>query len=121
MLYTEKLAVAPRKFDQGFPGVPNNRTEWFGVRYDGKFKTAAAGSYKFRVNSDDGAKLWVDGTFVVDNDGTHPPQSKDATITLTAGDHTIRVDYFQGPKWDIALELFVTPPGKAEQLWGPAI
>jgi hypothetical protein len=119
VLYTRQLNIAPRRFDQGFPGI-DNRFEWFGIRYDGHFTVAKDGDYQWHVVSDDGSIITVDGNVVINNDGVHPPTSKTATATLKAGTHTIRVDYFQGPRYDIALQLWVTPPGGKEQLWSPS-
>jgi hypothetical protein len=120
VLYTRALDVSPRHFDAGFPGV-HDRFEWFAVRYDGSFTTAAGGDYMFRVLSDDGAKVYVDDHLVIDNDGAHPPQAKSGRVRLAPGSHALRVDYFQGPRFDIALQLYVTPPGGAEQLWAPEL
>jgi hypothetical protein len=114
--YTRELNVSPRRFDQGFPGI-DNRFEWFGIRYDGKFNVAKDGDYQWHVLSDDGSIISVDGSVVINNDGVHPPVSKEAKLSMKAGAHTLRVDYFQGPRYDIALELWVTPPGGKEQLW----
>jgi hypothetical protein len=118
--YTRELNISPRRFDAGFPGV-HDRTEWFAVRYSGKFTARANGEYDFRVVSDDGAKVWIDGALVIDNDGTHPPSEKRGRTRLNGGEHSIRVDYFQGPRWDIALQLFVTPPSQPERLFGGVI
>lgn len=115
-LFTNELNIAPRDFKEGFPGV-DNRFEWFAIKYTGSFVAPKAGAYGFRVLSDDGAIVRVDGTLVVDNDGVHPPQEKRGTINLTSGKHTLEVDYWQGPRYQIALQLWVTPPGAAEKLW----
>ena len=115
-LYTDRWDVAARRFDTGFPGIPD-RYEWFAIRYAGNFQVAAGGTYAFELLSDDGAKLFVDGRLVVDNDGTHPPQSRSGAVTLTPGVHAIEVQYFQGPAYEIALQLFVTPPGGSRQIF----
>ncbi len=56
---------------QGFPGI-DNRFEWFAIDYTGNFWIARGGKYKFALNSDDGSKLYIDDTLVIDNDGQHP-------------------------------------------------
>lgn len=115
-LYARTLNIAPRSFKDGFPGV-DQRFEWFAVRYTGKFNVSTAGAWQFHVLSDDGCIITVDGAKVLDNDGVHPPGHKTETVQLTAGQHSIQVDYFQGPKYDIALQFWVTPPGGAEKLF----
>ena len=116
VLFTRQLNISPRRFDAGFPGI-DGRFEWFGIRYEGQFRVGREGSYGWKLNSDDGARVSVDGVVVVDNDGLHPPATKESRAPLKAGAHTIRVDYFQGPRFYVALELWVTPPGGREQLW----
>jgi hypothetical protein len=117
---TDQLNVSPRKFNQGFPGI-SERTEWFAIRYRGKFKVAVADYYRFRLLSDDGAILRIDDVVVIDNDGQHAPLSRDATIPLSAGEHELYVEYYQGPRDNIALQLFVAPQNGTERLLGPEI
>ncbi len=117
-IYIDKLNIAKRRFTTGFPGV-NNRFEWFGIRYIAGFKIKSEGKYKFRLLSDDGAKLWIDNKLVIDNDGIHPPATKSGTINLSPGKHLIQVDYFQGPRAFIALQLYITEPAGREQIFAP--
>lgn len=115
-VYTPKIDVPPRRFSEGFPGL-SNRVEWFALRYTAWFNVNRAGTYKFRTISDDGAVLTVDNRMVIDDGGVHPPQSAEGTIQLSRGHHQIRLDYFQGPRYDLAIQLFVTPPGSSEKIF----
>lgn len=116
VLYACEWDIPPRAWDQGFPGVAE-RFEWFAIRYAGAFRIADAGKYKFRLSSDDGSKLVIDGKVVIDNDQQHPPQAKSGEVELTAGDHQMVLEYFQGPRFEINLQLWVTPPNQAEELF----
>ncbi len=116
VLYACEWDIAPRAWDSGFPGV-SERFEWFAIRYAGAFRIADAGEYSFRVSSDDGAKVTIDGKPVVDNDGQHPPKVASGKVQLSAGDHQMVLEYFQGPRFHINLQLWVTPPGKPEELF----
>lgn len=113
---TDVLDVPPRSFTQGFPGV-SDRFEWFAIQYDGQFRVKKKGAYGFRLLSDDGSKLFIDDALVIDHDGTHAPTSKTGWAMLARGTHHMRVLYFQGQRTQIALQLFVTPPGDYEQLF----
>lgn len=113
-LYVDSLNVPARKFTQGFPGI-TNRFEWFGIVYEGRFTLEKGGNYSFRLHSDDGSRLWIDGKVLIDNDGIHPPQSKSAAVFLAPGEHTLWVEYFQGPRESIALSLYATYPGETEE------
>ena len=110
-IYTSALNLPPQDFKQGFPGV-TKRTEWFAIDYTGKFWITVPGMYAFSLLSDDGARLSIDDQMVIDNDGLHPPEEKSGSIELAAGLHRMRVSYFQGPKFQIALVLKIAGPGQ---------
>lgn len=114
-LYTKNLNIAPRAFADGFPGV-TTKSDWFEIRYEGNFVVPAAGTYVFRVLSDDGALVYIDDQKVLDDDGIHTPTEVRGTKDLTPGSHKVRVDYFNGSKNQIALQLWITPPGGREGL-----
>jgi outer membrane protein OmpA-like peptidoglycan-associated protein len=114
VIYTDKLDVPQRDFKEGFPGV-TDRVEWFGILYTGTFQVTTPGEYSFTLSSDDGSRLWIDGKQIVDDDGTHPTQEAEGKVNLTKGMHSMKVWYYQGPMYEIALQLFVTPPGAEGQ------
>lgn len=116
VLYACEWDIPPRQWDQGFPGVADH-FEWFAIRYAGAFRVGDAGQYTFRLSSDDGSKLIIDGKVVIDNDKQHPPKSLSGKVELAAGDHQMVLEYFQGPRFEINLQLWVSPPGKGEELF----
>jgi hypothetical protein len=61
--------------------------------------------------ADDGAKLYLNQQLVIDNDGQHGATAVSGSATLTRGVHEIKVAYFQGPRFTVALVLAVSPPG----------
>ncbi|WP_328587631.1 PA14 domain-containing protein [Serinibacter arcticus] len=75
------------------PGVPAVN---FSSRYT-RVIDEGAGTYTFTANSDDGVRVYVDGVAVIDKwikqaaTTTHT-----ATVPLTAGPHTVVVEYYQG-------------------------
>ena len=109
-IYTTSLNVPPQDFSRGFPGV-TDRFEWFAIDYSGRFWIEKPGLYRFRLVSDDGAMLYIDGQLVADNDGVHSTTVRLGSIRLAGGRHTIRVPYFQGPRTTVALLLEVAGPG----------
>jgi hypothetical protein len=103
-IYTASLNVPPQSFNRGFPGV-TRRFEWFAIDYTGKFWIEDPGMYRFELLSDDGARLYIDHQLIIDNDGMHPPESRMGSLNLAGGIHAIRVSYFQGPRFEVALVL----------------
>lgn len=115
-MYTTTLNVWPQLFSEGFPNI-TDRFEWFGIEYTGKFWIETAGQYRFSLLSDDGAKLTIDNKLVINNDGIHAAIAVSAAATLTRGAHRIKVDYFQGPRFTVALVLAVARPGEPWRLF----
>ena len=113
-IYTYSLAIPPRDFTEGMPGVPD-LLEWFAIDYSGRFYVTEPGEYRFFLTSDDGSKLWIDDKEVVDNNGLHVPETVDGKIKLAKGVHTMHVTYFQGPRYHVALMLEVVPPGGSKK------
>jgi len=108
-IYTSSLNVPGRDFKEGFPGV-TKRDEWFAIEYTGRFWIEKPDLYGFALTSDDGSRLFIDDQPVIDNDGLHPPATKFGIIELSGGIHNIRVQYFQGPRFNVALVLEVAIP-----------
>ncbi len=78
----------------GYPlkaGVPE---EHVGRLYDGYIVVPTDDVYQFALTSDDGSKLWIDDKVVVDNDGLHSTGGKMGTAALGAGQHKIRIGWF---------------------------
>ena len=115
-IYTRTLNIPTRGWETGFPGVPN-RFEWFGIEYKGNFRVRRPGHYSMRILSDDGAKLFIDGKLIINNDGTHGPSSASGEVDIDGREHSITVQYYQGPRYLIALQLFATLDKGEEQLF----
>ncbi len=61
----------------------------------GSVNIKKAGEYILYCGSNDGSKLYVDNTLLIDNDGGHGYQEKYGKINLDEGVHKIEVRYFQ--------------------------
>jgi hypothetical protein len=112
-IFTPYLCVPARAFEEGFPGV-TDRFEWFAIDYTARFWISQPGTYRFALTSDDGSVLYIDNKRVIQNDGVHPLIEKEGKLKLSAGAHRIRVSYFQGPRFHVALVLQVARPAERE-------
>jgi hypothetical protein len=66
------------------------------ARWTGQVKPAKSETYTFYTTSDDGVRLWVNGSLIVDNWTDHAPTENRGTITLTAGQlYDIRMEYYE--------------------------
>jgi PA14 domain len=110
-IWTQMLNVPPRHWRVGFPGL-TDRFEWFAIDYTGRFWISKPGRYTFALLSDDGSRLFIDNTPVIDDDCQHAPDLRIAAVKLDGGGHQIRVSYFQGPRDCLALILAVAGPDR---------
>jgi uncharacterized protein YegP (UPF0339 family) len=69
--------------------------DFFVSEVTGNINIATAGSYTFRLTSDDGSRMRIDDTLVINNDGLHGPTPVEATLTLSTGYHSLRIEHFE--------------------------
>ena len=144
---TTNLDVPIREYTKGFP-TPEKQTvvENFAVRFRGQLAVDTPGKYVFWLLSDDGSKLYINSTLVINNDGVHGitrrkgrkdlskntqvsweidghfiELGKRGSIELTAGTHPFEIQYFQGPRYEIALQWFYQPPNAYRQIVPPEV
>ncbi|MFP2900500.1 PA14 domain-containing protein [Corallococcus sp. 4LFB] len=67
----------------------------FSVRWEGDWSFASAGTYRFSTTSDDGSRIYVDGALVVDHWSDHGASTRTGDVTLTAGTHRVKVEYYE--------------------------
>ena len=82
----------------------------FGIVFDGIINAPEAGEFTFAVASDDGSQVFVDDQLVVDNDGIHAHGEKKGKVTLIAGEHRLRLTYFER-SGEESLEVSWSGPG----------
>jgi hypothetical protein len=90
--------------------APAPRHDNIGLRFRGYVRVPRTGVYGFHLTSDDGSRLTVADTVVVDHDGVHGATEWTGWVALAAGLHPLELDFFQG-RGDVALALAVEGPG----------
>jgi glucose/arabinose dehydrogenase len=85
---------APLNYDWGTASpVPSLPADGFSVRWQGAFDFAG-GSTTFTATADDGIRVYVDGTLLIDKWIDESATTYTATTTLTAGTHQVKVEYY---------------------------
>jgi hypothetical protein len=79
----------------GFDLTPRTRESRFAMRFQGYIRVPATGVYRFFLRSDDGSRMWVGETLLVDNDGLHSSREISAPVALEQGWHPITVAMFE--------------------------
>ncbi|MBV7331558.1 VWA domain-containing protein [Chloroflexi bacterium TSY] len=67
----------------------------FSVRWTGKISTTVAGNHRFVVASDDGVRVTIDGTTIVDNWTSHFVTANYSSISLTPGQYDIEIEFHE--------------------------
>lgn len=82
-------------FNWGY-GSPaaNIGPDTFSVRWDGNFEFTG-GNYNFSATADDGIRVYIDGTRVLNKWFDQSPKTYTFSKTISAGTHSIRVDYYE--------------------------
>jgi LysM repeat protein len=82
-------------FDWG-TGSPGNGVpkDFFSVRWIST-QYFAGGLYQFNATIDDGVRIWVDGSLVVNEWFDHAGTVAKGTTNIAAGNHTIKVEYYE--------------------------
>lgn len=67
----------------------------FSVKWDTSATVATAGNYVISATMDDGMRVWVDGSLVIDEWYPQTPTTHSATVYLGTGVHSMHVEYFE--------------------------
>ena len=74
---------------------PRIQVERSGFVYSGFIRVDDDDVYAFFTSSDDGSRLYVGDSLVVDNDGLHSLQEKRGEIALAKGMHPFQIAFFE--------------------------
>ncbi|WP_284747888.1 family 16 glycoside hydrolase [Amycolatopsis sp. RTGN1] len=116
-LCTIKPGLTPN-VDKLMPTINWTSTADFGVNdflvseVTGNISIATAGSYQFRLTSDDGSRLRIDGQVVITNDGLHGATAVTGSVQLSTGYHALRIEHFDNAG-DQQITLEWQPPGSS--------
>lgn len=93
----------------------SGRSDFVGARFTGWLAVPATGLWTISCASDEGSRVSIGSTVVVDHDGVHDFSERSGAIALAAGVHAITVDYFERTGF-AGLVLSWQGPGVAKQV-----
>ena len=71
------------------------REDFWAIEYKGYLKIDGTAVYKFFTNSDDGSRLFIDNSLIINNDSIHGVQIRTGQIALEKGFHPIKIQFFE--------------------------
>jgi alpha-L-rhamnosidase len=92
------------------PSEIKETEDYWGIRFHGFVEIPRDGLYQFSTISDDGSRLFVNDTMVVDNDGIHGPFTSKGKIELKRGKYPFMLDFFEGNYGEM-LRVEIEGPG----------
>ncbi|WP_197085479.1 DUF6701 domain-containing protein [Cellvibrio sp. pealriver] len=107
---------APIDFSWGgaAPGASGINADNFSVRWNGFIRATQTGAYRFQTESDDGVRLYINDTLIIDRWNDHSATTDTSTdINLVAGNtYKIRLEYYENGG-DAVIRLRWRLPGSA--------
>lgn len=107
-----RCEAAPLSYDWGSGSpVAGVGSDNFSVRWTGRFQFDG-GTYTFIARADDGVRVWVDGSLVIDAWWDQPPTEYRASSTLAGGEHEVKMEYYEnggGAVAQLRWEQLATP------------
>lgn len=89
----------------------------FSINWHGLIRIPVSGKYKFKLYSDDGSWLILDGKRIVNNKGVHPAEKATGARYIRKGVYPIEIRYFQAHGL-VTFNLFWRPPEPYRNLSG---
>ncbi|HLB81239.1 MAG TPA: PA14 domain-containing protein [Dongiaceae bacterium] len=113
----EPLALLDARPPRNGDVLTSGKAMGVGAQIRGLIDLATPGTYVFRVNSNDGVKLWIGDKLLHEDPFIHPDKMSPPLefAVEQAGWHALAIDYYQR-KGTATLQLLWTPPGGAESI-----
>jgi subtilisin len=114
-----------RFFNTGANPVQGIGAENYSVRWIRTPTFTQTGTYRFSVTGDDGVRLYIDDrSMIPDGWVDQPPTTYNVDVDLDAGDHEIRLEYYQGGgpaqvrlNWGIVSDLCIPSQDPPTTRW----
>lgn len=89
---------------------PSIEPDTFSVRWEGYWNFDRSGTHRFTMRTDDGMRVWVDNEIVLDVWFLQSPTTHRVNVSLEAGQHLLKVEYFEHLGGAVARVSWTPPP-----------
>eukprot|EP00747_Dinoflagellata_sp_TGD_P057795 gnl/TRDRNA2_/TRDRNA2_150817_c0_seq1.p1 gnl/TRDRNA2_/TRDRNA2_150817_c0~~gnl/TRDRNA2_/TRDRNA2_150817_c0_seq1.p1 ORF type:complete len:624 (-),score=108.30 gnl/TRDRNA2_/TRDRNA2_150817_c0_seq1:99-1970(-) len=81
---------------ESWKGLGEGSHNTFAAQFQGFIKITKTSKYQFRLNSDDGSRMYLSGKLIIDNGGLHDMETKESKeLKMKDGWHSFRIVYFE--------------------------
>ncbi len=92
----------------------------FSMRWQGRLKAPVTGQYTITVTSDDGVRLWIEDSLLVNRWNDHPATADNVTLNLVEGQlYKIKMEYYENRGLS-SIKLEWAYPGQTKQVIPPS-
>jgi alpha-L-fucosidase len=109
-MHPQKMGLV-RSFDLS----PSSAKSDYAFEFKGYILVPKDGVYTFSTESDDGSRLYIGKTRVVDNDGLHAMIERKGAIPLASGLHPLKVEFFQ-KSGGVGLNVYLVGPDLSKRM-----
>lgn len=96
----DDLTAQKTGFVEGFDTSVRDRNEKYGFVFSAGIEVEQEGEFTFYTTSGGDSSLTVNGTMLVNNDGSNPNTPQEGSVTLPVGRHALVVEFFAGAPGD---------------------
>jgi outer membrane protein OmpA-like peptidoglycan-associated protein len=118
IVYTRYLDIKEQAITLNMEGIPIEyalETKNFCIIYNGSICIPEDENYTLKINSDDGAKMWLDDKTILDKDVLSQMSKTDTvSLPLKKGSHKVKIWYFQGLDSNMGLQVQIKKTREAK-------
>lgn len=110
--YEDNVPTIDFEWGSGSPSTAAVGNDNFSIRWTGYLNAPTTGTYTLATNSDDGARLYVDGNLIIDDWSDHAPRVRTGSVFLQAGELVpVILEYYENGG-GATIQLGWEPPGE---------
>lgn len=111
--YVDSVSTIDFAWGNGSPSTAAVGNDNFSIRWTGYLNAPTTGTYTLATNSDDGARLYVDGNLIIDDWSDHAPRVRTGSVFLQAGELVAVVLEYYENGGGATIQLGWEPPGES--------
>jgi len=89
--------------------IPRSNENHYAILFTAPLDVAKTEPYTFLLTTDDGSRLYVDDSLIIEDDGARGSRLTTGEIELKKGVHQLKLEYFDFDKGELVMLMYSTP------------